>query len=175
MERYADSHNWSATNPARRRNLLPGGRKVAVRQAQSTAGRPTWNFVRHLLEMLAAMMAGMFLLGGLVSLVLLGAGRSEFLSGTSLRALVMTVNMTAGMGLWMRHRGHNPMQIAEMGAAMFVPLAILIYPFWAGAIGRGALMGGMHVLMIPAMVGVMLYRRDVYTRHHGPPGATCHH
>ncbi|HET9477038.1 MAG TPA: hypothetical protein VFP63_06090, partial [Dehalococcoidia bacterium] len=67
-----------------------------------------------------------------------------------------------------------PRQITEMGAAMFVPLAVLMYPFWAGAISRGALMGGMHVLMIPAMVGVMLYRRDVYTRHHDRSGAACH-
>lgn len=142
------------------------------------AGRPTWNFIRHLLEMVAAMMAGMFLLGGAVSLVMLAIGHSGFLTDhPSLRALVMTVNMTAGMGLWMRHRRHNVVQIGEMGAAMFVPLAILLYPFWAGAISGGALMGGMHVLMIPAMVGVMLYRRDVYTQHHGrhaAPGPSCH-
>ena len=138
-------------------------------------GRPTWNFVRHLLEMLAAMVAGMFLLGGLISLALLAIGQSGLVSGHPLlRALVMTVNMTAGMGLWMRYRGHNPRQITEMGAAMFVPLAVLMYPFWAGAISRGALMGGMHMLMIPAMVGVMLCRRDVYTRRHDRSGAACH-
>lgn len=142
------------------------------------AERSTWNFIRHLLEMLAAMVAGMFLLGGLVSLVLLALGHSGLLSGhAALRGLVMTVNMVVGMALWMRHRGHTPMQIAEMSAAMFVPFAVLVYPFWAGVIGRGALMGGMHVLMIPAMAGAMIYRRDVYTQHHSrhaEDGASCH-
>ncbi len=47
-----------------------------------------------------------------------------------------------------------------------MPLAILIYPFWAGLLTSGALLGGMHASMLPAMLGVMLYRRDVYSQHH---------
>ncbi len=127
---------------------------------------PTWTFVRHLLEMVLAMVAGMMLLGGLVSLAELAFGESEVLDRTSVEALVMTVSMTAGMGLWMRHRGHTLPHIAEMAGAMFVPFAVLIYPFWAGLITEGALMGAMHILMLPAMVGVMLFRRDLYTLHH---------
>jgi hypothetical protein len=91
-------------------------------------------------------------------------------------ALVMTVNMTVGMGLWMRHRGHSLTHIAEMAGAMFVPLAVLICPFWAGLITEGALMGAMHVLMLPAMVGVMLFRRDAYIQHdrHRTPALARH-
>ncbi len=133
---------------------------------EGITSRPAWNFVRHLLEMVLAMAVGMMLLGGLVSLVELALGQPETFDITSVEALVMTVNMTAGMGLWMRYRGHSLPHIAEMGGAMFVPLAVLIYPFWAGLITEGALMGLLHVLMLPAMVGVMLFRRDVYTRHH---------
>lgn len=78
---------------------------------------------------------------------------------------MMTANMTMGMGLWMRHQGHSLRLISEMAGAMFVPLAVLISPFWAGLISDGALMGAMHLLMLPAMVGVMLVRRDIYTQH----------
>lgn len=133
---------------------------------EGATSRPAWNFVRHLLEMVLAMAAGMMLLGGLVSLVALALGQSEAFDDTSVEALIMTVNMTIGMVLWMRHRGHSLPQIAEMAGAMFVPFAVLIYPFWAGLITRGALMGAMHILMLPAMVSVMLFRRDIFT-----PGA----
>ncbi len=78
----------------------------------------------------------------------------------------MTVNMTIGMGVWMRYRGHNLLHISEMAGAMVAPLAILMYPFWAGLLSGGAMQGGTHVLMLPAMLGVMLYRRDVYSQHH---------
>lgn len=116
--------------------------------------------------MVLAMVAGMVILGGLVSMAALALDHPGIYEHASVRAFIMTVNMTVGMSFWMKHRGHGPAHIAEMAVAMFVPLAVLIYPFWAGILSRGALMGGMHVLMIPAMVGVMLYRRDVYARDH---------
>jgi flagellar biosynthetic protein FliP len=34
---------------------------------------------------------------------------------------------------------------------MYVPLALLIVPFWAGVLPGGGLLGAMHVLMLPAM------------------------
>ncbi len=128
--------------------------------------RPVWNFVRHLLEMVAAMVAGMMLLGGLTYLVTLALGVTETFDRTSVEGLVMTVNMTMGMVLWMRYRGHGLTHIAEMAGAMAVPFTVLIYPFWMGLITGDGLMAGMHILMLPAMVGVMLFRRSVYTRHH---------
>ncbi|HSP54647.1 MAG TPA: hypothetical protein VLS25_03580, partial [Dehalococcoidia bacterium] len=143
--------------------------KEATKQNDKKEGitnRPIWNFVRHLLEMVLAMVVGMMLLGGLVSLVKFALGQPQAFDRTSVRAIVMTVNMTIGMGLWMWHRGHSLPHIAEMAGAMFLPLAILIYPFWAGLIARGPLMGAMHMLMLPAMVGAMLLRRDIYTHQH---------
>lgn len=138
----------------------------AISEETSPVRRLVWNFLRHLLEMLLAMVVGMALLGGLVSLLAEALGQSDRYAGGSWHALVMTVNMTAGMGVWMRYRRHHPRHIAEMAAAMIVPLAVLIAPFWAGLITRGTLMGGLHLLMVPAMVGAMLYRRDVYCYHH---------
>jgi len=117
--------------------------------------------------MILAMMAGMMLLGAVARICVLVSGASGLYDHTALRAAIMTINMTVGMAVWMRYRGHNSLHIAEMSGAMVVPLAILIYPFWAGLITSGALLGGMHVLMLPAMLGVMLYRRGVYSQHHG--------
>jgi hypothetical protein len=87
----------------------------------------------------------------------------------------MAANMTIGMSVWMRHRGHRWAPIVEMGAAMFVPLLVLIGPFWAGVLSGDALSGAMHVLMLPAMVIAMLHRRDEYAqdhRHHFAPLST---
>jgi hypothetical protein len=53
-----------------------------------------------------------------------------------------------------------------MGAAMFVPLAVLIYPYWSGLLSSGALAAGTHLLMLPAMLGIMLVRWDVYSQGH---------
>jgi hypothetical protein len=66
------------------------------------------------------------------------------------------------MAVWMRYRGHGWVPIGEMSVAMFIPLAVLIGPFWAGVLSGGALLEGMHVLMLPAMVIAMLHRRDDY-------------
>jgi hypothetical protein len=68
--------------------------------------------------------------------------------------------------VWMRYRGHGWAPIGEMSLAMFVPVAVLIGPFWAGVLSGGALLGGMHVLMLPAMVIAMLVRREEYARDH---------
>jgi len=78
----------------------------------------------------------------------------------------MAMNMTIGMAVWMRHRGHGWAPIADMSAAMFVPLAVLIGPFWAGVLSGDGLLGAMHVLMLPAMVTAMLRRRDEYAQDH---------
>jgi hypothetical protein len=53
-----------------------------------------------------------------------------------------------------------------MGAAMFIPLLVLIGPFWAGVLSGDMLSGAMHVLMLPAMVIAMLHRRDEYAQDH---------
>ena len=133
--------------------------------------------------MVAAMVVGMAVLGGVVRLILAMFGDADFLADrVGLRALVMTANMTIGMGVWMRHRGHGWGAIVEMGAAMFVPLAILIGPFWVGALSGAALVGWMHLLMLPAMAVAMQHRRAEYTHDHhqddvvetaAPPVAMC--
>lgn len=141
---------------------LGAGQSLAAAPPQGS----TNNFVRHLLEMLVAMIVGMMVLGGVVSLVLALLGHENLLHYAALRALLMAAYMTIGMGLWMRYRGHNAPRIWEMALAMFAPFVLLLVPFWAGFIGGGPLLAGGHVLMLPSMLGVMLYRREEYSRDH---------
>jgi flagellar biosynthetic protein FliP len=119
--------------------------------------RRVWHFVRHYLEMVVAMLVGMFTLGGVEDLVF---------PWVTVRAdvgvLVMATNMAVGMGAWMRFRGHSWRSIAEMSAAMYVPFVGLLVPFWAGAIGEHTLMAWGHLLMLPAMGLAMLLRPAEY-------------
>ena len=78
--------------------------------------------------------------------------------------LVMATNMSIGMGAWMRFRGHSWPAIAEMSAAMYVPFAVLLVPYWAGAVSGPFLFTAGHVLMLPAMALAMWWRLDEY-RH----------
>jgi hypothetical protein len=126
-------------------------------------------FIRHSFEMLIAMLVGMAVLGGLVSLLFALLGHGNLFHYAALRALLMATYMTVGMSVWMRYRGHEWTRIREMGTAMFAPFLILLLPFWSGAISGGLLLVGGHLLMLPAMLGAMLLHRDEYSvdhRHH---------
>jgi hypothetical protein len=126
--------------------------------AAHSRGRRARHFVRHYLEMVVAMLAGMVLLGPLE-----GAVWPALTARPDVGVLVMATNMSIGMAAWMRFRRHSWRAIAEMSAAMYVPFAVLLVPFWAGAIGEHALMTWGHVLMLPAMALVMLLRPHEYT------------
>jgi flagellar biosynthetic protein FliP len=121
-------------------------------------GHRVRHFVRHFLEMVVAMLAGMFVLGPLE-----GAVWPELTARADVGVLVMATNMSIGMAAWMRFRRHSWRGIAAMCAAMYLPFAALLVPFWAGAIGEHALMTWGHVLMLPAMAAVMLLRPHDYT------------
>jgi flagellar biosynthetic protein FliP len=120
--------------------------------------RTAWHFVRHYLEMVVAMLVGMIVLGQAESLVW-----PSLTVGAEVGVMVMATNMAVGMGAWMRFRGHSWRGIAEMSAAMYVPFAVLLVPFWAGGIGAGTLMTWGHVLMLPAMALAMALRPAEYS------------
>lgn len=121
--------------------------------------------VRHYLEMVLAMIVGMALFGGLVSLIFALAGCSDLLDHVGIRAPIMATNMCLGMALWMRHRGHRWLVVGEMSLAMYVPLAVLLAPFLLGVVPGAAVTGPMHLLMLPAMAIVMVRRREEYAEH----------
>lgn len=136
---------------------------TASEVSHATSWRHFW---RHFLEMVVAMVAGMALLGVLSRLVLTLLGHSNLLDQTELRTILMATNMTVGMSLWMRYRGHTWVSVGEMAGAMFLPFVVLLVPFWTGKLSGDAVSAGGHVLMLPLMVAVMLRRRDEYARDH---------
>jgi hypothetical protein len=78
----------------------------------------------------------------------------------------MGVSMTVPMVAWMAHRGHGTRRGVEMAAAMLVPSAAAAALAAAGVLGAGAALAVQHVAMVPAMLGVMLWRYDEYARPH---------
>jgi len=78
---------------------------------------------------------------------------------TELLALSMALSMSAPMVGWMRLRRHSWRASNEMAAAMIVPAIALCPLLWWGLISDDTLIGLQHVLMLPAMLAVMVYRR----------------
>jgi cytochrome bd-type quinol oxidase subunit 2 len=127
----------------------------------------TRHFARHLGEMLLAMVVGMMVLGALDRAIVAAAGASvDDLQDTVPEgvALVMAFNMTVGMTVWMRHRGHSWARVAEMAGAMFVPAIAAIVLFWCAVIHSESILTLEHAAMLPAMVAVMLLHRSEYSR-----------
>jgi hypothetical protein len=117
---------------------------------------PTLRFIRHFLEMLAAMALGMLAL--------------EPLWPTTDRVELQTLAMATNMAALMAARRHAWPRIVEMSAAMYAPFIILFMPYWTGLITAGSLFLIGHLLMLPAMLVAMLHRRAEYTAAH-----TTHH
>jgi hypothetical protein len=123
-------------------------------------------FVRHFLEMVAAMIVGMAVVGGAVTLFCVLTGHEGVFDHAGASALIMATNMIIGMSVWMRYRRHSWAAIADMAGAMYAPVTVLIVPFWLGVLPGAALIGLMHVLMLPAMWLVMLRRPAEYVHDH---------
>jgi hypothetical protein len=123
-------------------------------------------FVRHFVEMLLAMFVGMGVLGGLTQLAFAAAGGSLTDAPASIRVLLMGFDMTVPMVAWMSHRGHSRARNAEMAASMILPTLAAAALAAAGVLSTGGALGVQHAAMIPAMLGVMLWRYDHYARPH---------
>jgi hypothetical protein len=132
--------------------------------------RPTRRFVRHLLEMIVVMMLGMCVLGAAFAqlhVLLFGTGfAAAWRDHVALAAFAMAFNMTVPMVLWMRFRGHTWERAGEMAAAMNLPLLPLLLLYGAGVISTLGVLGFQMMLMVPAMVGAMIYRREEYSAPH---------
>ena len=129
-------------------------------------------FVRHFAEMVLVMLLGMGILGGLAMLVFAAAGSSITDQPGALRVTLMGLYMTVPMVLWMRYRGHEAARCAEMAASMLVPTLVAAGFAAAGVLGAGAALAVQHAVMVPAMLGVMLWRYDEYAQphpRHAPP------
>ncbi|GAA3653270.1 hypothetical protein GCM10022224_015350 [Nonomuraea antimicrobica] len=105
------------------------------------------------------MFVGMFALGQLQSAVGLGVSHT---GQPELWYLSMAFNMSVGMAVWMRVRGHRWAPTLEMCAVMFAPAVPLFPLLWLGGIDSGTLMLVSHVVMFPLMLVAMLRRLDEY-------------
>jgi hypothetical protein len=132
----------------------------------STGSASKRAFARHFGEMLMAMLLGMLVLGGFAELAfaLFGGSLSDQPGGT--QVMLMGFNMTVPMVLWMRHRGHAAARNVEMALSMIVPSLAAAALAWAGVLASGAALGIQHAVMIPAMLGVMLWRYQDYAHPH---------
>jgi len=120
-----------------------------------------WPFVRHYLEMVVAMFVGMAVLGGALRGALALAG-SEYPTQPELASLVMAFEMSVGMVVWMRYRGHDWAPTLEMVGAMFAPAIVLFPLLWLGIISGESVLMLEHIAMFPLMLLVMLRRRSEY-------------
>ena len=131
----------------------------------------TRQFVRHYVEMVVAMFAGMIVLGLPLGMALgaLGTSMSELrVDAPAVSLLGMAVIMTVPMVGWMRYRGHAWQPSGEMAASMFLPTFAVIALMWGGVIEDfDTLMLLEHVVMFPSMLVAMLLRRDEYSHAHG--------
>ena len=119
-------------------------------------------FIRHYVEMVLAMVVGMYALMPLSTYILQAAGAPHLLDHAVPMAMSMATDMAIGMAAWMAFRRHGWRDIAEMTAAMYLPFAIFFPATLAGVMSTGAMMVAGHGLMLMTMLAVMLWRRDHY-------------
>jgi hypothetical protein len=130
---------------------------------------PVRNFIRHYLEMVAAMFIGMAVLGVPAEAGLKAIGTSASALETDAPAVLllgMALIMTAPMVGWMRYRGHGWRPNAEMAASMFIPTFGIVGVMATGMVSDFmTLMMAEHVVMFPSMLAAMLIRPQEYTGH----------
>jgi hypothetical protein len=134
--------------------------------AGATRGGSKRAFARHFGEMLLAMFLGMAVLGGAAELAFAAAGSSLSDQSGGAQVMLMGFNMTVPMVIWMSYRGHAAARNVEMALSMIVPSLAAAALAWAGALEAGAAFGVQHAVMIPAMLGVMLWRYQDYSHPH---------
>jgi flagellar biosynthetic protein FliP len=135
--------------------------------ARPTRLKQTLRFLLHFAEMVLAMMVGMAVFALVNSMILIPRG-FVYLSASvypQAYALAMAVSMTVAMVAWMLIRKHPRRLSAEMAGAMLVPTVLLIAICWIAHLPSEVLLTGTHILMLPAMLAVMLYRWRDYAGH----------
>lgn len=162
-----DTWDWIWMTPTLLAWVVPGVLAVFLLgvfvRGDALAGSDRWRrmgrFLCHASGMTVAMMLGMVIL----------ATTFTWYEQTEIAALAMAFGMTLPMLALMRYyRGHSWKHSSEMAAAMGLPALALLPLFWSGLIGGHLVVPLQMLLMLPAMIGAMLYRVDQYTDHACP-------
>ena len=146
--------------------IVDAGGTTTRAQSRSVTRLSPRAFVRHFAEMIVVMLLGMGALEGLAALTFAAAGSGLSDQPGAFRVGLMGVSKTVPMMLWMRHRGHSARRNMEMAASMMAPSAVAAALAAAGVLGLGAALAVQHAVMVPAMLGVMLWRYEEYARPH---------
>src|SRR5512146_2647781 len=137
-------------------------------------GKKARRFLRHFFEMVVVMMLGMCVLGaafGAFHQLAFGSGfAAAWRDHVGLAAFAMAFNMTVPMVLWMRYRGHSWERGGEMALAMNLPLLPALVLYAVDAIPARGVLGMQMMLMVPAMLAAMLYRKEEYSAPHTAHG-----
>jgi hypothetical protein len=152
---------------------LPAHGPTHVHEREPSGWAYVGRFVRHLAEMILAMLVGMAVWGAILSLVLnpIGLG-GEVRTYPEVRYGLMAVFMSVPMVLLMRYRKHSWGRGMEMVLGMVAPMAAVVlcwrlgvgaYIPWFADQGLGT---STHVAMYLGMVLLMLYRRKEYVHPH---------
>jgi cytochrome bd-type quinol oxidase subunit 2 len=118
--------------------------------------------------MVIAMMLGMFVGYGIFLAIVGTSGAEARRLYPTASLLVMAVSMTVPMLAWMRFRRHVWRDTIEMGAAMLVPAVPFLVCLWVHVLGE-APNGPYMMVSTVAMIGLMLFRWNVYSVHAAKP------
>jgi hypothetical protein len=142
--------------------VRPPQTRAGGQPLRSAARRGSRRFLRHYLEMVAAMLVGMVVLAAALRGVLALAGLPYPTRYPELAAMEMAFTMSVGMVAWMRYRGHGWASTLEMTGAMLAPVILLVPLLWLGVLTGDSLLVLEHLVMFPLMFAVMLRRRAEY-------------
>ena len=134
-------------------------------EAPARTPRGGWlRFARHFAEMMIAMFLGMAILAPAFDLLLLPFGTVVGDGSIGVVTGMMAIHMTIPMVAWMHFHHRMPVaRSAEMTAAMFLPTIAALVLHEAGQISAHGVMIVQHLLMVPAMLAAMLWRRAAYS------------
>jgi len=155
--------------------LPPSGAPVTRPVPEATVtrvSRAIGRFGFHLLEMCMVMCAGAFVL----SVLFFGAagllGYTDLpQTAPELSVLVIALNLSVPMLVWMRHRGMAWQPTLEMAGSTVVVGLALVVAYRTGFVARDSLVDVQTSLACPVMVAVMLLRFRLYSAghaHHSP-------
>ena len=147
---------------------------AAVASARLGVARQSWNFARHFLEMCISMCAP----GALLYLLVFTGIPAIFATGDlraqapELSLVIIAILVTAPMTAWMVFRGMTWRPTLEMSAVPMVLAIAIVGLTWTGVLAGTIVQirfGQFCGLACIGMLGVMLFRLDLYT------GRTGHH
>jgi hypothetical protein len=132
--------------------------------SEENAKRHLSPFWRHFLQMLAAMVVGMIATGA-IFLTIVGAKTwDEVTTQYPTQALLaMAAGMTVPMVAWMVYRGMGWKNSYEMAAVMALPVIPFLCLVWFD-VTKTAQCGAYCLVTIAAMLALMRYRRNEYSR-----------